>query len=150
MSFIKISEIPTKYPKLPPELDKRRKLMPEDIKEIRRLFNELITHMTERQAILKLAEEYGVSYATIYYWTHDKYRKEKRKKNVLTKAKWWEKHGRDLKKEVELRKERWERFPQQKIWHFLISTKNEKRCKRHTFYGIPFKKLLKKIKNKKL
>ena len=58
-----------KYPRLSPELDRRRKLMPEDIKNIR--------HERERgRSTIYLANKYEVSATLIAYWTNEKFRQK--------------------------------------------------------------------------
>jgi len=57
------------YPRLSPELDRRRKLMPEDIKKIR--------HERERgRTTIYLAKKYKVSATLICYWTNEKFRQK--------------------------------------------------------------------------
>jgi hypothetical protein len=133
-----------KYPRLPPELDRRRKLMPEDIAAMRRLYHEMLPQAkSERQVLLELSEKFGVSYECVYYWTHDDYREWKRKKNAEAHSK------RDIRdyvrhraRELRLRAERMKRHPPLKLWHAVVGAKNEKRCKRHTVHGIPLETLL--------
>lgn len=56
------------YPRLKPELDRRKKLMPNDIENIRSRYK-----MGESEK--RIASDYGVATPTIHYWTDDEYRK---------------------------------------------------------------------------
>ena len=56
-----------KYPRLPANLDRRRKLMPEDIKKIRKLRKSGVN-------VCIIAIKFKVSTTLIYYWTNEKLR----------------------------------------------------------------------------
>jgi hypothetical protein len=71
----KIQEI-QEFPKLPQELDRRKKLMDYEIEAIRKEY-------AKKHQIKKLAEKYAVSQTTIKYYVYDSYReycKERDKK----------------------------------------------------------------------
>jgi hypothetical protein len=55
------------YPHLPPQKDRRRKLMPEDIDEIRTLFKGGMVRIA-------IANKFSVSESTIVYWTDEAFR----------------------------------------------------------------------------
>lgn len=61
-----------KFPRLPQELDRRKKLMKEDIEEIRELKKDGLSMLT-------IAKIYNVSQALICYWTNEKFREKVRK-----------------------------------------------------------------------
>jgi len=132
-----------KYPRLPPELDLRRKLMPEDIDEIREKHARLKAEgLTDRQTCITLARMYGVSPFTIYYWTHNEFREYKRRQNALAHSKLDMKdYVRHRAREIQCRRERMRRYPLLKLWHAYVSAKNEKRCVRRTVHGVPLSEL---------
>ena len=61
-----------KFPRLSQELDRRKKLMDEDIKEIRILKEKGLS-------MVEIAKMYNVSYSSIYFWTNKKFREKVRK-----------------------------------------------------------------------
>ena len=128
-----------KYPRLPAEDNLSRKLTDEQIEEIQKKYSRVTKKMTSTAAMNTLAQQYGVSYATIYYWVKEKYRKWKRKRNVdywnEMKTKDYEKWYKHKKAEINRRKNRMIRNPKLKLWHETVSAKNEKRCKRKTIHG---------------
>jgi hypothetical protein len=128
-----------KYPRLPPHLDLRRKLMPEDIERMQKEFEELRKNMSDRQAMLILAEKYNVSLSTVYYWVKPEYREWKRKMNALNYNKHLDPEGyvKHRAREIVNRAERMKRYPPLKLYHMVMSAKHEKRCKRKTVYGMP-------------
>ena len=144
----------TTYPRLPEELDLRKKLLAADIEVIRREFHErgpyhIRSEITRRvrkglpwnsetQVMLDLAQRYGVSYHTIYYWVKDEYREYKRGQNTKVHSKEdrddYVKHrALESKKRVE----RWKRYSPQWRWHARVSARSETRCKRRTVLGEP-------------
>lgn len=71
-----------KYPRLKPELDRRKKLMPYQIAEIKK---------KRKRGIygIKLAIEYQVDAATITYWTNEMYHKNHKQKAIKRSKKRW-------------------------------------------------------------
>ena len=134
-----------KYPRLKDKDNLSKKLTDTEITQLQRDFQtELANNVLSATAIRdKLSHHYHVSYATVYYWTNDKYREKKRKANVdywtEMKTKDYDKWYRHKKQEINNRKNRMERNPDLKLWHATISAKNEKRSKRHTVNGKPLK-----------
>ena len=78
-----------KYPRLPFYLDRRRKLMPDDIRKIR-------IRRKLGETIILLAKSFRVSLNTILYWTNEKIRKKILEKNRLTRKK-----DRQRKREID-------------------------------------------------
>ena len=144
----------TTYPRLPEELDLRKKLLAADIKAIRKEFQERgpyhnkseitrrwrlgLSWNSERKVMLELAWRYSVSYHTIYYWVKDSYRAWKREQNAKAHSKenmadYVEHRATEIKRRVE----RWRRYSPQWEWNARMSAKNEKRSKRKTSLGKP-------------
>lgn len=148
------------YPRLPENLDLRRKLLQSDIFSIREQFEARRPYHTkaeisrrrslglpwnsERQALLDLAGKYCVSYHSIYYWVKDGYRDRKRAYNAESHSKAnlpdYEAHRA---KEIRNRAARFRRYKPQGEWHAVVSALNEKRHTRHTVRGkaLPVKSL---------
>jgi hypothetical protein len=129
-----------KYPRLPDELNLSKKLTSEQIQDLNNDFNNLSSKFKSKRLLLNfLAKKYSVSYHTVYYWTNEKYRNEKRKKNseywnkmkTLDYDKWY----RHKKQEIARRRNRMDRNPDLKTWHNVVSAKNDKRSKRKTMKG---------------
>ena len=92
-----------KYPRLKPEDDLRRKLMPNDIVKIRKMWRE------GRFSIQDIADVCHVSKELIKYWTNNSF-----KKRVLEKARMLrrDKNDEDRKKRELLRKiEKYHAYP---------------------------------------
>ena len=131
-----------KYPRLPDADNLSRKLSQQHVDEIQQTYQQQLSQgYTPTSIRNRLAQHYNVSYATIYYWTSDKYRQEKRSKN---NAYWSEIKTRDHQKwlqhktqEIQRRKKRMERNPQLKLWHEVVGAHNEKRVQRKTVKGKP-------------
>ena len=128
-----------KYPKLEDEDNLSKKLTSEQIRDIQTEFTRLKGWGTPTEVRKIIAKRYKVSYSTIYYWTNEKYRNEKRKENSTywskikeTDYEKWYKHKKD---ELVRRKNRMSRNPKLKLWHEVVSAKNEKRSKRKTIKG---------------
>ena len=146
-----------KYPRLPDALDRRRKLMDTDIADIRLAYAEaspfpskrelMMRRLTgekvqsESQWIAEVMEMYLVSYATVYYWTHDESRTAQRLKNAKVHSKVdmvdYAKH-RAL--EMKARVARWKRYDPLKEWQYTTSARNEKRASRKTVMGKPIQR----------
>ena len=131
-----------KYPKLKDKDNLSRKLTDEDIKNIRKFFEREIKRGYVATSIRnRLAQEYKVSYATIFYWTNDKHREQKREKD----NKYWgkmkevnpEKWYLHKKQEIARRRNRMIRNPELKLWNEVVSAKNDKRINRKTVKGKP-------------
>ena len=73
-----------KYPRLKDKDNLSKKLTDTEITQLQRDFQtELANNVLSATTIRdKLSHHYHVSYATVYYWTNDKYREKKRKENV--------------------------------------------------------------------
>lgn len=128
-----------KYPKLKDTQNLSKKLTDSEITEIQEFFKKRSNTVSATSVRRFLADKYKVSYTTIYYWTNDKHRQEKRKKNSeywskikLTDYPRWYEHK---KAEITRRKNRMSRNPDLKTWNEVISAKNEKRTKRKTVKG---------------
>jgi hypothetical protein len=128
-----------KYPRLEDKDNLSKKLTDKQIEEIQIEFKNSTGHGSPTSIRNRLAMKYKVSYATIYYWTNSNYRTQKRKENIeywnmvkKTDYERWYKHKKD---ELIRRKNRMERNPKLKLWHEVISAKNEKRVKRKTVKG---------------
>jgi len=144
-----------KYPKLHETSDLRKKLMAQDIADIRRAYEQALPFHTKSeimkrrqsglevhskaQWISQIMEMYQVSYHTIYYWTHDDYRAEKMIKNAKAHSKenGIEDYERHRAKESKRRVERWARNASLREWHYVTSARNEKRSNRKTVSGKP-------------
>lgn len=128
-----------KYPRLKDKDNLSRKLTDSDIQHIRADFQQNITKSSATSIRNRLAQQYHVTYFTIYYWTNDKYREQKRGKNNLywtqVKEKDYERWYEHKKQELTNRHNRMERNPDLKLWHEVIGAKNEKRAKRKTVKG---------------
>lgn len=130
-----------KYPRLKDEDNLAKKLTTEDVTQIQEQYNMLIqtSKLSKTNIRNMLAQQYKVSYATIYYWTNDSYRTEKRKHDntywTEMKNKDYDKWHQHKVREIQLRKERMKRNPDLKLWHEVTSAKNEKRVKRKTVKG---------------
>jgi len=84
-----------KYPRLSPELDRRRKLMPDDIRDIRL--------ERERGRTLKyLAKKFNVTIIAIFYWTNENYRQKilERSKHQNKNRKTQNKYHQESKKYI--------------------------------------------------
>jgi len=137
-----------KYPRLPQELDKRKKLLDKDIKDIQKAYKQALPFPTrkeldsarklgidiqsEHQWINEIAEMYNVGYSTVYYWTHSEHRAEKRM--IIAKRRHKTQYQRKLN-----RLEAAKRYPLQDIFKELLSAKHDKRKNRHTFKGLSLK-----------
>ena len=125
-----------KYPRLKDKDNLSRKLTDEDIKHIQEDFQQNFGKYSPTSIRNKLAQQYHVSYATIYYWTNDKFREEKRKKDnpywSQLKDKDYQKWHDHKVQEINRRRNRMLRNPDLKLWNEVISAKNEKRVKRKT------------------
>ena len=140
-----------KYPRLPEELDKRKKLLHIDIKDIQKAYNESLPFPTrseldrvrkigidiqsETQWITEIAEIYSVGYSTVYYWTHSEHRAEKRMINAKRKNDTQEERERHKLNKRKAAK----RYPLQAIFKEFLSAKYEKRRNRHTYKGLSLK-----------
>ena len=131
-----------KYPRLQDKDNLSRKLSDTDIQHIQESFQQDLSHgYTATGSRNKLAQQYHVTYSTIYYWTNDNFRQAKRKKD---NAYWSQQKIRDpdnwyvhKKQEITRRKARMQRNPDLKLWHAVVTAKNEKRCTRKTLKGKP-------------
>lgn len=143
-----------KYPKLPEELDLRKKLLAQDILDIRiayekaepsfpKSLSELMKRrrleglgvQSETQWINEIAEMYEVSYATVYYWIKDDSRAKQRLKNAQNHKRDSFDYERHVAREIVNRKKRWQRYSPLWDYHALQAAKNEKRSKRLTYKG---------------
>lgn len=129
-----------KYPRLKDKDNLSRKLLDKDIQNIREFFNQQLKEGHTATSIRNLlARKYKVSYTTIFYWSNDKHRQEKRKKDNV----YWgnmekvdpEKWYLHKKQEIARRRNRMVRNPELKTWNEVVSAKNEKRYKRKTVKG---------------
>ena len=129
-----------KYPRLKDKDNLAKKLSEKHIEELQETYQSEIQKGYSPTSIRnKLAQHYNVSYSTIYYWTSDNYRKEKRIKNsqywTNMKSIDYDKWLEHKTKEIDRRRKRMKRNPELKLWHEVISAKNEKRVKRKTVKG---------------
>lgn len=145
-----------RYPRLPEELDLRKKLTAEDIVDIQQAYEDAapfpsrsevmkrrhlgLDTQSESQWIKEIMEMYDISYHTVYYWTHDEYRAAKMLKNAKAHSK------ADMKDYEDHRaKEIIGRAKRRKINSALVdymavqAAMHEKRSKRHSYKGIPLK-----------
>ena len=144
-----------KYPKLPPEQDLRRKLMDDEIEQIRQAYRDALPFPDKSEAarsrnlgyplqtrtswLQMMADMWDVSWGTIYYYVDDEYRAKMKAKNAKAHSK-----AKDLKDyeahraaEIKHRVERWKRNDDLREWHYRVSAKNEKRRPRYTVRGKP-------------
>lgn len=143
-----------KYPRLPENLDLRKKLLAKDIEEMQAEWPSLVSEKghSKRSASIFLAGRYGVSPSTILYHCDEVYRVQMMAKNAKAHAKSigladYEAHRT---KEVENRQRRIKRNPSLRLYHDVQSAKNEHRLrkdgvtplKRHTVKGIPLETLI--------
>ena len=143
-----------KYPKLPEELDLRKKLLSQDIKDIQQAYMSALPFppqgelararredpsvQSKRQWILDIAQMYGVSAHTIYYWTHDDYRAMKMLKNAKAHSKAnLEDYEAHRAAEIKGRARRMKTNPKLADYHAVQSAKNERRSNRQTVKGTP-------------
>ena len=146
-----------KYPRLPENVDLRKKLMASDIADIQKAYEDALPFPTQSEVMKKrkmgievqsktqwineIMELYGVSYHTVYYWTNTEYREYKMEQNAKAHSKAdledYEKH-RAI--EIKRRVERWSRNSELREWHYQTSARNEKRAVRHTVMGKPLEK----------
>ena len=143
-----------KYPKLTPDQDLRRKLMDEDIADIRQAYEDALPFPSKSEVLRALgtghamesehrwmrdvAEMYGVSYSTISYYVNDEYHAKMLTKNAKAHNKAnMDDYEAHRAAEVKRRVERWDRNDDLREWHYRVSAKHEKRAKRITVLGKP-------------
>lgn len=117
------------YPRLAPELDLRRKLMPEDILEVQVLYEHGVrAGRSKRSVALGLAALFQVSEGTIHYWGDPAYRAQMMAKNARAHGKKRDPadYARHRAMEIARRQERFERNPALAEWHHRVSRKNER------------------------
>ena len=84
-----------KYPKLPFELNKARKLSDADIKEMKRL------RLEDGLTYKKIAETFDVDYSTVYYHMNEDYRKTQLKRAGKRISEKWQLMPKEEKKELQ-------------------------------------------------
>ena len=129
-----------KYPRLADKQDLRRKLMDEDIVDLKAEYAGTYPFRGSsyrRWAIAK-GSKLGVSLTTIYYHTNPSYQAKMKAKNAKAHSKVnmsdYEAHRASETKRIV---ERWDRNPALREWHYMQSAKHEKRTKRKTVMGKP-------------
>ena len=125
-----------------PARDKRYKVTPAIVRRMRVMRRGGLTYQ-------RIADSFGVSYFTAYYWTNDGYRADKRRKNAqrtYTPAENPARAARDAAK----RKANWVADPEMKLRHEIQSAKGEKRSVRRTVQGMPMSEAEELLKSGKL
>ena len=151
-----------KYPRLPEELDLRRKLLSKQIEEIRERYEEVKSSfarsaevsralklglplpMSRTRWLIVIAGEYGVSRFQIWYWVNEEYRSKKRDQSKHSGDK--EKIGEvryklRMKRETTRKRARIHRYAPLVLWEGFQSAKHEKRHRRISVKGIPLNEL---------
>ncbi|PHQ84127.1 MAG: hypothetical protein COB65_06305 [Thalassobium sp.] len=125
-----------KYPKLVDKNDLRRKLMDKDIASLQIAHAKKPIAVSARQWRIKMAKTLGVSPATVQYHTDPDYQAKMKAKNAKAHSKDNpEDYANHRAQESKRRVERWDRSPDLREWHYVISAKNEKRTVRKTVLG---------------
>ena len=123
--------------------DKRYKVTPKQIEEIRMMRGIGLSYAKIAEAIG------GISWATAYYWANDEQRGKAREKNAQRRHT-KEENALRIPKDMETRKERWEKDPNSKLAHEIRSALSDKRSSRKTVRGIPIEEAKKMLESGEL
>ena len=96
----------------------------------------------------KIADAFGVSYFTAYYWINNEFRSKHRGK--VAKRRYAPKDSVRIKRDMNKRKKNWADSPKTKLRHKIQSAKNEKRHQRKTVDGMEIDQALKLLQSGKL
>ena len=118
-----------KYPRLKPELDDRKKLMPNDILEIKRLRKKGI-------GLQKIADIFGVSNSTIFYHTNRNYNEMIKREATETSKIFYHNNkeycrrcGKELARKLRKKHKEW------RGWHIQLLRENRRKKKLEKLKG---------------